>query len=248
MAGFLALADNYVFIRAEVANFNNGRLGARTSAEIADFVDRLLPKHVRNSAGFAQAVGEQAEQVTLLFADIVGFTQFCAARPSAEVVRMLSALFTAFDRECCSRGLYKVYTVGDCYVAMSFLDKDCRKPPRLECLEVVELAFKMVEIVAQVRKETGHDLHMRIGIHTGTIIGGVIGTGIIRYDLYGQDVLIANRLESSGQPDRVHVSQAARDLVESWPTADYRFVEAEAIFVAALDRHIATHFIEKTAN
>ena len=65
----------------------------------------------------------------------------------------------------------------------------------------------MIDIIKRVKEEINFQgLHMRIGIHTGSIIGGVIGTGVIRYDLYGQDVLIANKMESSGEPDAIHIS------------------------------------------
>ena len=128
---------------------------------------------------------------------------------------MLSSLFTSFDKECNRLDLYKLYTIGDCYVVMSFLDKNNRKPPSKECTAVLELGFKMIDIIKRVREEINFkDLHMRIGIHTGRIIGGVIGTGVIRYDLYGQDVLIANKMESSGESDAIHVSESTKLILE----------------------------------
>lgn len=193
-------------------------------------------------------MAEKVEEVTLLFADIVGFTSYSADRTPTDVVEMLSKLFTSFDKECNRLNLYKVYTIGDCYVVMSFLDKNARTSPQDECMDVVELGLKMIDIIATVRKEVNFDgLHMRIGIHTGKIIGGVIGTGIIRYDLYGHDVLIANKMESSGKEDAVHVSEATKLMLQSSPVGakKYRFIEDEVVEIKALDSKVNTYFLEK---
>lgn len=193
-----------------------------------------------------EAVGETAENVTLLFADIVGFTSYSSTRQPKEVVNMLSKLFTGFDMECNDLNLYKVYTIGDCYVVMSFLDKNDRRSPEQECISVVELGFKMIEKIAKVRKEINFDgLHMRIGIHTGKIIGGVIGTGIIRYDLYGKDVQIANKMESSGQQDKVHISEDTKKLLDSSLTTKYRYIKDDDVPIKALQTSVKTYFIEK---
>lgn len=242
----IALINHFVYLSTEVANFNNFTLGAKTSAKITEFVDRLLPKHVRETAGSTQPTGETVDNVTLLFADIVGFTEYSSSKTPEEVVHMLSKLFTAFDKECSRLGLYKVYTIGDCYVVMSFLDKNDRLSPYRECLRVVDLGFKMIEIIANVRKEIDFDrLHMRIGIHTGKIIGGIIGTGIIRYDLYGHDVLIANKMESSGDSDAIHLSEATKELLTSGPSNSLKFNFDQDVYITALQRSIPTYFLEK---
>ena len=192
------------------------------------------------------SVAETSEDVTLLFADIVGFTSYSSGRSPQDVVEMLSKLFTSFDKECNKLNLYKVYTIGDCYVVMSFLDKRTRMSPQKECVDVVELGLKMIEIIATVRKELDFDgLHMRIGIHTGRVIGGVIGTGIIRYDLYGHDVLIANKMESSGKEDAVHISQATRDMLESTGARKFRYIEDEDVYIKALQTTVKTYFLER---
>jgi class 3 adenylate cyclase len=246
LIAFYLLVNNYIYLKSEISAFNNFNMGASTAAKIDDFVDRLLPKHVRETVGALEVVGETAEDVTLLFADIVGFTSYSSDRTPEQVVDMLSRLFTAFDKECNKMDLYKVYTIGDCYVVMSFLDKNNRKDSLKECVDVVELGFKMIEIIAQVRREIKFDaLHMRIGIHTGKIIGGIIGTGIIRYDLYGKDVLIANKMESSGKEDSVHISEATREVLNRLPSNPYKFIKDEDCFIGALQTEVKTYFIEK---
>lgn len=130
--------------------------------------------------------GENLTDVTLLYADIKGFTAFSNCHDPPEVVQLVSELFTAFDKACNELNLYKVYTIGDCYVVMSFVDKNDRRPPEEEARDMLKFGFDMLEIIAQVRiKVNFPDLKMRIGLHTGDIIGGIVGTGIVRYDLYG---------------------------------------------------------------
>jgi class 3 adenylate cyclase len=112
-------------------------------------------------------VAEVFDNVTLLFADIVGFTKYSANKEPREVIEMLSRLFTEFDQECSRLNLYKVYTIGDCYVVMSFVDKKSRKSPSEEANGVVQLAISMIKTINKVRKQVNFpELNMRIGIHT----------------------------------------------------------------------------------
>lgn len=246
MTMIFSLANSYIFIKSEISTFNNSNMGANNSARIHEVVDRLLPRHVRENIGKSNSSGEIASNVTLLYADIVGFTGFSASRSPKEVVEMLSQLFTAFDKECIKLNLYKVYTIGDCYVVMSFTDKNARLAPEKECVNVCELGFKMIEIIAQVRKTLNFEnLHMRIGIHTGKIIGGLIGTGIIRYDLYGHDVLIANKMESSGANDTLHISKATKELLEKVAHKNYFFTPDKDIKINALNKSVFSYFLKR---
>jgi class 3 adenylate cyclase len=247
LSGFLILMNCYIHIRSEILAFNNINLGSSTVVKIKNFVERLIPKHIQDSIGAEGTSGEIAENVTLLFADIVGFTAYSAGRTPLQVVNMLSQLFTAFDIECSRLNLYKVYTIGDCYVVMSFVDKNNRLPPEKECVAVVELGFKMIEIIARVREEIKFDgLHMRIGVHTGKIYGGLVGTGIIRYDLFGQDVLIANKIESSGKSDALHISDATKLMLDRSDAWNKYYAEKDAdVEIKALGRKIGTYFLEK---
>lgn len=127
------------------------------------FLDRLMPKHIKGVSVSTECYTD----VTLLFADIVGFTEYSAGKKPRQVVEMLSQLFTAFDKECNKLNLYKLYTIGDCYVVMSFLDKNNRKKPAEEANDVVQLSMFMINSIAEVRKRINFPkLNMRIGIHT----------------------------------------------------------------------------------
>jgi class 3 adenylate cyclase len=112
-------------------------------------------------------IAETYKNVTILFADIVGFTKYSAKKEPRQVIEMLSKLFTDFDKECNRLNLFKVYTIGDCYVVMGFIDKKNRKPPQEEANDVVQLAICMIQIIRKVKKQISFpDLNMRIGIHT----------------------------------------------------------------------------------
>lgn len=111
-------------------------------------------------------MSDEFEDVTILYADIKGFTDYSASVEAKDVVTMLSALFTRFDKVCHKYSLYKVYTIGDCYVAISFVNASNRDPGR-EATNMVKMAMSMIEIIREVRKEIKFDeLDMRIGIHT----------------------------------------------------------------------------------
>lgn len=104
--------------------------------------------------------------MTILYADIKGFTDYSAGVEPKDVVTMLSALFTRFDKVCVQYSLYKVYTIGDCYVALSFFDASKRNPGQ-EAYNMVNMALSMIDIIREVRKEVNFDgLDMRIGLHT----------------------------------------------------------------------------------
>ena len=111
-------------------------------------------------------MSDEFDNVTILYADIKGFTDFSAGVEPKDVVNMLSALFTKFDEVCAASSLYKVYTIGDCYVALSFFDASKRDPGE-EVKNMVKMALAMLDIIRKVRKEVNFDgLDMRIGLHT----------------------------------------------------------------------------------
>lgn len=157
---------------------------------------------------------------------------------------MLSRLFTDFDKECNRLNLYKLYTIGDCYVVMSLTDNKNRKTVPEEANDVLQIAISMLKTIDKVRKQINFDkLNMRIGIHTGDVYGGIIGTDIVRFDLYGQDVVIANKMESGGMPGRICVSEKTKLILEDLETSNYGFEENQMIFVKSLGAGIQSYFV-----
>lgn len=156
------------FLKKFIKNFNFYNQDQKKNSQINDFINRLLPKHVQDILNNPNCkLSENYKDVTIIFADICGFTAYSADKQPKEVVHMLSKLFTDFDKVCDSLQLFKVYTIGDCYVALGFLDSKSRKEPHIEAKNIIDFAFKMIDIIVKVRKEIDfEDLAMRIGIHT----------------------------------------------------------------------------------
>eukprot|EP01017_Pseudomicrothorax_dubius_P031221 TRINITY_DN3964_c0_g2_i2.p1 TRINITY_DN3964_c0_g2~~TRINITY_DN3964_c0_g2_i2.p1 ORF type:complete len:760 (+),score=197.16 TRINITY_DN3964_c0_g2_i2:41-2281(+) len=230
------LIQKYRMQRNDIETFNNIAIKVSRKVEEEELVSNLLPLHIAEKY-FSNRSGSKLEftnlfrDVTMLFADIKGFTDYSAGHSPQQVVEMLSELFTEFDKKCYKYGLYKLYTIGDCYVCMSFNDARNRNPGK-EALNMVRFSLSLLEIISKFRKSRGLD--MRIGIHTGECIGGVIGTDIVRYDFYGKDVLIANKMESNGVEGKIHISETTKNMLQRYCPGMFRFdyhgmVEAKSL-------------------
>ncbi len=158
--------------------------------------DRLREEHHSIADGF--------ESVTVLFADVAGFTPLSEALPPGELVEFLNDLFSQFDRLAEGLGLEKIKTIGDAYMVAGGL-------PELRhdhAQAVVKMGLAMAQVAAQTRTPTGQPLQLRIGINTGPVVAGVIGQRKFIYDLWGDTVNLASRMESHGVPGRVQVTAA----------------------------------------
>ena len=176
--------------------------------------DRLLlsilpaPIAERLKAG-EQDIADGFESVTVLFADLVEFTDFAARHPATEVVERLNEIFRAFDAVVARRGLEKIKTIGDAYMLAGGLPV-----PRSDHAEAVtSAAVEMLAVAARVRRARGAGFELRVGIHSGPVVAGVIGQSKFGYDLWGDTVNVASRMESSGVPGRIQVSQDTRGLL-----------------------------------
>jgi class 3 adenylate cyclase len=154
-------------------------------------------------------IADDFSEVTVLFADLVEFTPMASKLTAVEVVTMLNGLFSQFDELVAERGLEKIKTIGDAYMAVGGLPE----PQSDHANRVVDLALAM----RTCTMESGHfpDLSIRIGIHSGPVAGGVIGTRKFAYDVWGNTVNVAARLEKAGVPGRVHVSEATKTLTQT---------------------------------
>jgi len=173
----------------------------------------MIPPHVYKNLREENVIVDTLNEVTLMYADIVGFTQWSSDKEPIQIVEMLSKLFDRFDYACKSFGVYKVHTIGDCYVVMGNVDNNNRNPFE-ECLNMVMFAQRIIEIIEEVNELFEMQLNMRIGMNTGRVIGGVTGSKIVRYDIYGPDVLIANKVESNGISGKICVSESSKNYLE----------------------------------
>ena len=178
----------------------------------------LMPLHVVQNMKDDIPVADVLESVTLLFADIVNYTSFGNYHEPVDVVRMLMELFKNFDHATKACHVYKVHTIGDCYVVMGFNGKVSMNERNYyeEAKNVCKMGEEMIKIIRKVRTKVNYELlDMRIGIHTGTVIAGIIGSSVVRYDIFGSDVLIANKMESAGEKGRINISEDTKKLLES---------------------------------
>ncbi|MFZ0013613.1 MAG: adenylate/guanylate cyclase domain-containing protein, partial [Acidimicrobiia bacterium] len=151
-------------------------------------------------------IADDFPSVTVLFADIVGFTAMTSKMEADQVITMLNGLFTMFDDLVAERHLEKIKTIGDAYMAVGGLPD----PLPDHAIRVVDLAMAMQACTGSTQDFPG--LSLRIGVHSGPVAGGVIGTRKFAYDVWGNTVNTAARLESSGVPGRIQVSHETRDL------------------------------------
>ena len=171
----------------------------------------ILPKAVvdRINDG-ASMVADHISEATILFADLVDFTPFSARMPAADVVGFLNLIFSEFDRLAERFGAEKIKTIGDAYMVAVGIPE-----PRADHAEIcARLALAMREALEGIRADTGAPVRLRIGLHAGPAIAGVIGERKFAYDVWGSTVNIASRMESHGQPDRIHVSKTVAQRLD----------------------------------
>ncbi|MEQ8385593.1 MAG: adenylate/guanylate cyclase domain-containing protein [Coleofasciculus sp. A1-SPW-01] len=155
-------------------------------------------------------IAEQFDDVTILFADIVGFTPLSSRMPPTELVQLLGTIISTFDLLSEEYGLEKIKTIGDAYMVA------CGLPlPRFDHTEAIaDMALEMQRVITQFRMDTGEAFQLRIGINTGPVIAGVIGMKKFIYDLWGDTVNVASRMESQGTSGGIQVTQATYERLK----------------------------------
>ena len=206
-------------------------------------LSQMMPPHALANLEEGKQVMDRLNQVTIMFADIVGFTAWSSLRSPSEVVGMLSELFTSFDHICVENDVYKVHTIGDCYVAMGYVNDKNRNPAK-EAVNLINFASSIIGEIEKTNLKCGIKLGMRIGVHTGMITAGIIGTKIVRYDIYGTDVFIANKMESNGEAGKIAVSEETKEILESYLPGVYHFIEGKEILISQVDKNVKLYFLD----
>jgi adenylate cyclase len=171
----------------------------------------ILPSSIAERLKAAsQTIADHFDSASILFADVVDFTPLSQRLSPAEVVGMLDQLFSHFDTLVERHGLEKIKTIGDCYMAAAGVPDPSADHARRTAL----LALDMREAVAASAVGNGFDLELRIGINTGPVIAGVIGSKRFLYDLWGDAVNTASRMESHSTPGEIQITRASYELLK----------------------------------
>lgn len=207
----LGLAAAYPTDRVLRRDFLLTRLLAEEKQRSETLLTNVLPEPIaQRLKEHWGVIAESHESVTVMFADVVNFTPFAASMPPDKVVGFLNGIFSQFDGLVEKYGLEKIKTVGDAYMVAGGLPV-----PQENHLEAMaNLALDMQTVMASTQGPDGSPMQLRIGIHTGPLIAGVIGTQKLLYDLWGDTVNTASRMESHGQAGQIQVTQAVVEELE----------------------------------
>ncbi len=203
-----------------------------------DLLYSMLPRSVANSLREGQRVAADGfPAVTVLFCDIVDFTAIASTHSPLEIFELLGALYTRFDELIERYPVYKVETVGDCYMIAGGMPEP--NPGHADA--VVAAALDMVDAVSEVHLPRGGPLQLRIGVNSGPVVAGIVGTKMPRFCLFGDTVNIANRMEATSTPMHVHISDSTAQLLdrERWQLDERGEIELKG------RGNMRTHFVTR---
>jgi class 3 adenylate cyclase len=199
-----------VLVRQTHGAFLQARLNrelAREQAKAERLLRNVLPEPIARRLtddARTEPIADSHREVTVLFADLVGFTLLSARTPPERLIAMLDTVFTEFDAIADRHGLEKIKTIGDAYMAAAGVPEPRADHARAVARAALAMRARLPEIAAAL----GVELELRIGLHTGPVVAGVIGARKFIYDLWGDTVNTASRMESHGIPGEIHVSEA----------------------------------------
>merc|ERR1711988_307421 len=180
-----------------------------------DIIAQMLPKTVADDLAKGKSnadICKSYECVTMLFSDVVTFTIICSKLKPTQVVQLLNNMYTLFDFLCDQNAVYKVETIGDAYLIVA----GCPNKAANHALKICDMAFDMMDGIKILKVPgSGDDIHMRIGIHSGPVVAGVVGLKMPRYCLFGTNVGLTEKFESNSKPDQIHISEKTIEHLSS---------------------------------
>jgi class 3 adenylate cyclase len=221
----VAVAGNHVTGKLRKSEFF-AREALRTEKErserlLLNILPRPIAERLKNGE---HTIAERVKDASVLFADIVGFTPLSETMSAEALVSVLDEVFSEFDRAASLHGLEKIKTIGDAYMVAAGLPT-----PREDHLEAIaDMALDMRRAITRVNEHRGLSLAVRIGIHSGPVVAGVIGTTKFSYDVWGDTVNTASRMESHGTPGEIQVTDRVRvRLQERYELSEPRLVNVK---------------------
>uniref|UniRef100_A0A671M3L5 Guanylate cyclase n=1 Tax=Sinocyclocheilus anshuiensis TaxID=1608454 RepID=A0A671M3L5_9TELE len=216
------ILDNLLSRMEQYANNLEELVEERTQAYLEEkrkaeaLLYQILPHLVAEQLKRGETVQAEAfDSVTIYFSDIVGFTALSAESTPMQVVTLLNDLYTCFDAIIDNFDVYKVETIGDAYMVVSGLPV---RNGKLHGREIASMSLALLEAVKtfKIRHRPDEQLKLRIGIHSGPVCAGVVGLKMPRYCLFGDTVNTSSRMESNGEPLKIHVSSATQDVLQEF--------------------------------
>lgn len=177
----------------------------RSEALLYNLLPEKISARLKNEP--KSTIADRLPNVAILFADLVGFTERSSKLPPEEVVEFLNQVFTKFDALAGKHGLEKIKTIGDAYMVAAGAPDPCENPVH----RVADLALDMIAAAA----EMPNGVEVRIGLHVGPAVAGVIGNSKLFYDVWGKTVNMASRMESHGEAGRIQMTQSAREALSN---------------------------------
>lgn len=180
---------------------------ARSEKLLLNVLPQSIADRLKNND---MRIADSHDSVTVLFADIVGFTQLTSSMPPTELVELLSRLFSGFDQLAAKHELEKIKTIGDGYMVVG------GAPTAVDghATTMTTLALDMFNALMTFNKDTGNNLEMRVGISTGPVVAGVIGASKFSYDLWGDPVNMASRMEQTALTNTIQLSEDTFKLIK----------------------------------
>uniref|UniRef100_A0A7I5EBS6 Guanylate cyclase n=1 Tax=Haemonchus contortus TaxID=6289 RepID=A0A7I5EBS6_HAECO len=201
---------------------------------------RMLPKQVAEKLKHGQSVEpETFDCATLFFSDVVSFTTLASRCTPLQVVNLLNDLYTLFDAIIDEHDVYKVETIGDGYLCVSGLP---HRNGNEHAKEIAEMSFELLKAISgfQIPHLLKERINIRVGLHTGSVVTGVVGMTMPRYCLFGDAVNTASRMESNGKPGRIHISSDTMEFLTKVVGGDYKTEPRGEVIVkgkGALETH-----------
>ncbi|XP_022663520.1 adenylate cyclase type 2-like isoform X2 [Varroa destructor] len=207
----------------------------KVRADLRDRILKLKNNSVVQKHGFNELYITEHPKVTILYADIVNSMQLASALNPAALLETLDQLYAKFDERAERNNCLRIKLLGDCYYCVSGIP-EYQENHANNC---VNMALDMIAIIRHVREDRQVDVDMRIGIHSGSVLSGILGLKRWQFDIWSTDARIASHMEQSGKPGCVHITQATRDLLQG----DYDIRDGDGVLGVQFGANLKTYFV-----